>query len=642
MTEENIKTKPMVVPRVQTTDWLNKILRVYGNKYKTQDKFIMTAKLLLDTGAVVSIAPKKEIQKLLNNWISQSKLRVLTANGKTERAGGEFETEIKGCAENKSIKFYCLNNAQDWLISFSVLEELGYRCYLGGRSDGKGYLITSNGSIITIHRETDGCYSVYIEFTTNDKGDLKFRFIDERRGDKNHDEFMEGPATAFAVSHDNFQYNINSKDDEDDEASYVSWEKVILKQYPENIQLSCEMQSHDENNTLMECFDYMKDEVETKLQDYDLPDVLEKKVNWKKGTQNKIGRLMPKEGVDGLISHKENDETIESEEFNLPQKVMYFCDVCKQIISKNTCLCGTFHDLNKAVEIHGEEITVDSYQQDSMKDGFYEKCYFSQEIPSELKLSSNHAESPRGLLGILDDEKNGIFQSEEENSLSKKKNHETLTQRREKIKSSFNRSKEGGIIHRFPLQNDSMELHQALGHPSDMVLAKMEETLHGVPVMKRVSEDCELCRSLRRRKIPRKTVDGIDHTVYLTGESVTIDFTRYFEQGSIEGEHVGLLCQINNTGYPLGLTMKDHKDIIGALDIIYKFVRTKLGVSLIHIHADCDSMWYSVEGAQDCLTKVARWCFHFCVKLSTNSPGISQQNGVIESTMSKVMALTSI
>ena len=100
MTEENTQTKLMVVPRVQTTDWLNKILRVYGNKYKTQDKSIMTAKLLLDTGAVVSIAPKKEIKQLLNNWISQSKLRVLTANGNTERAGGEFETEIKGCAEN--------------------------------------------------------------------------------------------------------------------------------------------------------------------------------------------------------------------------------------------------------------------------------------------------------------------------------------------------------------------------------------------------------------------------------------------------------------------------------------------------------------------------------------------------------------
>ena len=187
-----------------------------------------------------------------------------------------------------------------------------------------------------------------------------------------------------------------------------------------------------------------------------------------------------------------------------------------------------------------------------------------------------------------------------------------------------------------------MELHQALGHPSDRVLAKMEETLHGIPVMQRVSEDCELCRSLRRRRIPSSTIDGIDHTVYLTGESVTIDFTRYFEQGSIEGEHVGLLCQINNTGYPLGITMKDHREIVDGLDIIYKFVRTKLGVSLIHIHADCDSMWYSVEGAQDCLTKVARWCFQFCVKLSTNSPGISQQNGVIESTMSKVMALTSI
>ena len=142
----------MCVPRPQTTEWLNKILRVYGNKSRTGDKFIMTAKLLLDTGAVVSIAPKKQIHQLLNSWISQSKLRVLTANGNTEKAGGEFETEIKGCAENRTIKFYCLNNAQDWLISFSVLEELGFRCYLGGRSDGKGYLITSNGSIITIHR----------------------------------------------------------------------------------------------------------------------------------------------------------------------------------------------------------------------------------------------------------------------------------------------------------------------------------------------------------------------------------------------------------------------------------------------------------------------------------------------------------
>ena len=67
---------------------------------------------------------------------------------------------------------------------------------------------------------------------------------------------------------------------------------------------------------------------------------------------------------------------------------------------------------------------------------------------------------------------------------------------------SFNRNKDGGVIHRFPLQNDPMELHEASGHPSDEILAKMEECLYGVPVMKRVSEDCELCRSMRRRKIP--------------------------------------------------------------------------------------------------------------------------------------------
>ena len=57
------------------------------------------------------------------------------------------------------------------------------------------------------------------------------------------------------------------------------------------------------------------------------------------------------------------------------------------------------------------------------------------------------------------------------------------------MKGSFNRNKDGGIIHRFPLQNDPMELHEAFGHPSDEILAKMEECLHGVPVMKRVSEN---------------------------------------------------------------------------------------------------------------------------------------------------------
>ena len=172
---------------------------------ETNDKFILTAKMLLDTGAVVNICPKKYVKQLLNNWIKESKLRVLTANGETEGAGGEFEVQIAGCVNDYRVKFYCLNNGEDWLLSFSVLEDLGFKCYLGTRSDGKGYLITPQGSIITIHREPDGCYSVFVEFTVTEKGDLKFKLIDEKKEVAQEDIFMQGPATAYSLSQENFE-----------------------------------------------------------------------------------------------------------------------------------------------------------------------------------------------------------------------------------------------------------------------------------------------------------------------------------------------------------------------------------------------------------------------------------------------------
>jgi hypothetical protein len=78
------------VKRNKTTDWLSDVIRTYATKMKTNDKFILTAKMLLDTGAVVSIAPKKQITKLLDKWLRDSKLRVLTASGDTEGAGGEI------------------------------------------------------------------------------------------------------------------------------------------------------------------------------------------------------------------------------------------------------------------------------------------------------------------------------------------------------------------------------------------------------------------------------------------------------------------------------------------------------------------------------------------------------------------------
>jgi len=623
------------IPRSKTTDWLSEILRTYSTKLETNDKFILTAKMLLDTGAVVSICPKKYVKQLLDDWIKESKLRVLTAGGETESAGGEFEAKIDGCVNDYRLKFYCLNNGQDWLLSFNVLEELGFQCYLGGREDGKGYLMTPQGSIITVHREPDGCYSVFIEFTATEKGDLKFRFIDERNENGKNDDFMQGPATAYSLSHENFEIKMGDSSEGDDscEWKHMEWKDAVMKNYPKDVFISCEVDSKHEDEFFVECF---SDSYEKEEED---PKVKIKQVKWEAGIQVKTNSTYPKEGIHGVIGT--DSEHYEGKVCKRNDVIIYFCDNCQGNIVDSTCLCGKTHDLDQAVEEKGNDITI-CYSLGDVTEG---KSDVFSEIPIELRMSDDHADSPRGLLGMLADERDGKIRKETENiqtPTKKAKEYEKLKDRREKVKRSFNRNKEGGIIHRYPLHNNSMELHEAFGHPSDEILAKMEECLHGVPIMRRVSEECELCRSLRRRKIPKKGVEGADHTVYMIGESISIDFTRWFEDGSIEGEHVGLLCQINNTGYPMGFTMKDHLEIIEALDTIYKYIRTKMGVNLIHIHADCDSMWYTVEGAQECLGKVARWCYHNCVDLTTNSPGISQQNGIIESTMSKVMALTSV
>ena len=65
------------------------------------------------------------------------------------------------------------------------------------RVDGKCNEEAPVESIITVHRETDGCYSVYVEFLVNEKGDLKFRFINDKGDNMTQDEFMMGPATAY-------------------------------------------------------------------------------------------------------------------------------------------------------------------------------------------------------------------------------------------------------------------------------------------------------------------------------------------------------------------------------------------------------------------------------------------------------------
>ena len=87
-----------------------------------------------------------------------------------------------------------------------------------------------DGSIITSHRETDGCYSVYVEFLVNEKGDLKFRLINNKGDNVTQDEFMMGPATAYSISENNHEV-MTSFDMENDQGlssdNGISWKDTI-------------------------------------------------------------------------------------------------------------------------------------------------------------------------------------------------------------------------------------------------------------------------------------------------------------------------------------------------------------------------------------------------------------------------------
>ena len=264
----------------------------------------------------------------------------------------------------------------------------------------------------------------------------------------------------------------------------------------------------------MECFDSEESNEEMEI----FKQV--KNLRWEEGTRETRSRVLPKEGVYGMkINQVVNDieeYKIDDNENEENLNVIYFCEKCQEYIENGRCSCNIVHDLEKATELKDEEVII-NWGPINNNPGESGKCNLTKNMPVELKMSLDHSGSPRGLLGLLEDEKDGIFR--EENCMvpeSKRKQTEfiSLKDRRDQIKSSFNRNKDGGIIHRFPLQQDPMELHEAFGHPSDEVLSKMEECAHGVPVMRRVSDECELCRSLRRRRIPKKGVEGADHTTY--------------------------------------------------------------------------------------------------------------------------------
>ena len=93
----------------------------------------------------------------------------------------------------------------------------------------------------------------------------------------------------------------------------------------------------------------------------------------------------------------------------------------------------------------------------------------------------------------------------------------------------------------------------------------------------------------------------------------------------------------------VGQTLQNHTFICDALDWLKNYVRTEQrGVQLRCLYADCDPIWFSTDELRMFLRKVGRWCFVNGVALSTNVPGQSQQNGVIEGSMNQVMALTSV
>ena len=97
------------------------------------------------------------------------------------------------------------------------------------------------------------------------------------------------------------------------------------------------------------------------------------------------------------------------------------------------------HDITQAVEEKEDDITI-CYELHDVTDFKSDMCYISREIPIELKISDDHAESPRGLLGLLADEKEGKLQNNDVNIQTPKnkvKEYEKLKGRREKVKREF-------------------------------------------------------------------------------------------------------------------------------------------------------------------------------------------------------------
>ena len=161
--------------------------------------------------------------------------------------------------------------------------------------------------------------------------------------------------------------------------------------------------------------------------------------------------------------------------------------------------------------------------------------------------------------------------------------------------------------------------------------------------MKGYADQCPYCLSRRRRRQPKKRHEHVDRRSWAIGEKWTMDFTAMCLKSSWDLNRVGILFEENETDMLVGQTLQNHTFICDALDWLKNYVRTeRRGVQLRCLYADCDPIWFSTDELRMFLRKVGRWCFVNGVALSTNVPGQSQQNGVIEGSMNQVMALTSV
>ena len=94
-----------------------------------------------------------------------------------------------------------------------------------------------------------------MEFLVNEKGDLKFRFINDKGDNVTQDEFMMVPATAYSISEDNHEVmkSFDMKNDRD--LSYengITWRDTIRKNYPSDIFISYEVDLPNETDMFME------------------------------------------------------------------------------------------------------------------------------------------------------------------------------------------------------------------------------------------------------------------------------------------------------------------------------------------------------------------------------------------------------